>query len=109
VIIACHEKLWMRTLCLPIELKQQFSDIKVENLSEESTTLFAAAEIGLPAKFLLPSHQSGSDTDTSPQEKVTKYYRKIPFKIREKIKELYQIDLDFFQYTIDPMTLKMTY
>ena len=77
-------------------------------MSQESRELFEAVSIDLPSDYLLPTHQSDTKEE-SPEDHVRKHYSSVPIKMRSKLQKYYQIDLDFFQYTIDVHTLEISY
>ena len=110
ILQPCHYpfkycKWLLRTIGIFIEY---LIDLKVENMSKESRQLFQAISMELPSDYLLPNHQSETSSEL-PEDRVKGYYRNIPVEMRSRLKTHYQIDLDFFEYTIDINTLEITY
>ena len=98
--------------------------MKVEHLSVESRTLFSALDINLPDQYLLPGNYSNlirlilpfsilahesTSTAKSAEIKVREAYQAVKVADRRKIAEFYKLDLEMFEYTIDPDTLAITY
>jgi len=82
--------------------------IKVENLGPESREFFTALSIDVPEEYLLPSHESDPNHN-SPQAKVKKYYHQISTDHLKELKKFYSLDLNFFGYNFDPITLEISY
>ena len=83
-------------------------DIKVENLGPESREFFTALSIDVPEEYRLPSHESDPNHN-SPQAKVKKYYHQITTDHLKELKQFYSLDLNFFGYNFDPITLEISY
>jgi hypothetical protein len=81
--------------------------LKLENMSTESRKLFDGMGVDLPSEYLIPFHQS--ENDDKLQEKMRRVYKNVPSTHLEKLAKFYELDLEFFQYSINIDTLEIQF
>ena len=78
-------------------------------MTKETTALLTAMGINADQNIFRPRHLSGDSEDASPQEIIKASFKDVPMDVMEHLKEIYENDLRFFQYSIDLKTLNITF